>query len=206
GERPSQVAATLAKADPAAVDRLVRSRITIQPRINWPDFGDKKEAAAATEAFIASIERRDISVFNLEAPGTPFAWTKLDELWRAVDKERAVLVPVPSFGSIGDIEQGLAAKTVTLHTRIKARYETVDENGQPVIQRVDTTPGRMLLSEILPPNPNVGFELINTLLGKKQISDLIDQVYRHCGQKETVIFCDRLMSLGFQQACKAGIS
>src|ERR1700716_345344 len=64
----------------------------------------------------------------------------------------------------------------------------------------------MLLSEILPRNPNVPFDLINTLLGKKQISDLIDQVYRHSGQKETVIFCDRLMALGFQQACKAGIS
>src|SRR5204862_1504754 len=41
---------------------------------------------------------------------------------------------------------------------------------------------------------------------KKEISNLIDQVYRHCGQKETVIFCDHLMTLGFTQACKAGIS
>src|SRR5438105_978337 len=206
GEKPSQLAERLAKADPAAVERLVSGGITIHPRINWPDFGDKKEAAVATEAFTASIERREINVFNLEDPETPFAWTKLDELKRAVDKERAVLVPVPTFGSIGDIEQGLAAKTVTLHTRIKARYETVDENGTPIIQRVDTTPGRMLLSEILPRPSNVPFELINTRLGKKQLSDLIDTVYRHSGQKETVIFCDRLMSLGFQQACKAGIS
>ena len=74
------------------------------------------------------------------------------------------------------------------------------------MRRVETTPGRMLLSEILPRHPAVGFELINQLLGKKQISDLIDYVYRFCGQKETVIFCDRLMALGFQQACKAGIS
>ena len=79
-------------------------------------------------------------------------------------------------------------------------------NGKPVVQRVETTPGRMLLSEILPRNPAIGFDLINTLLTKKEISNVIDQVYRHCGQKETVIFCDRLMSLGFQQACKAGIS
>jgi DNA-directed RNA polymerase subunit beta' len=64
----------------------------------------------------------------------------------------------------------------------------------------------MLLSEILPRNPNVSFDIVNQLLTKKQISDLIDEVYRHCGQKETVIFCDRLMTLGFQQACKAGIS
>ena len=35
---------------------------------------------------------------------------------------------------------------------------------------------------------------------------MIDQVYRHCGQKETVIFCDRIMALGFYNAFKAGIS
>jgi len=110
------------------------------------------------------------------------------------------------FSSIGEIEQALEAKSVSLHTRIKARYHTVDAENHPVVRRVETTPGRMLLSEILPRHPAIGFELINTLLGKKEISNVIDQVYRHCGQKETVIFCDRLMSLGFQQACKAGIS
>src|SRR5690242_301347 len=110
------------------------------------------------------------------------------------------------FGDVGEIEQALAAKAVTLHTKIKARYDGVDENGQPIVRRVETTPGRMLLSEILPRNPLIGFDLINQLLGKKAISDLIDQVYRFCGQKETVIFCDRLMALGFNQACKAGIS
>jgi len=44
---------------------------------------------------------------------------------------------------------------------------------------------------------------VNRLLTKKEISNVIDMVYRHCGQKETVIFCDRLMAIGFQQACKA---
>jgi len=111
-----------------------------------------------------------------------------------------------AFGNVGEIEQALAAKAVSLHAKIKARFEGVDENGKPMVRRVETTPGRMLLSEILPRSPLVSFELINQLLGKKAISDLIDHVYRFCGQKETVIFCDRLMSLGFQQACKAGIS
>ena len=41
---------------------------------------------------------------------------------------------------------------------------------------------------------------------KKDISKMIDTVYRHCGQKETVIFCDRIMALGFAHACRAGIS
>ncbi|HEV2188866.1 MAG TPA: DNA-directed RNA polymerase subunit beta' [Stellaceae bacterium] len=111
-----------------------------------------------------------------------------------------------SFTDVGEIEQALESKAVSLHSRIKARFDTVDEDGNPIVRRVETTPGRMLLSEILPRHPAVGFDLINRLLTKKQISDLIDHVYRFCGQKETVIFCDRLMTLGFTQACKAGIS
>ncbi len=110
------------------------------------------------------------------------------------------------FGSIGEIEQALESKAVSLHAHIRARYHTVDADNNPAVRRVESTPGRMLLSEILPRNPAVGFDLVNTLLTKKEISNVIDQVYRHCGQKETVIFCDRLMTLGFTQACKAGIS
>src|SRR6185295_11697123 len=88
-----------------------------------------------------------------------------------------------AFMSVGEIEQALASKAVTLHSKIKARFDGVDEEGVPVVRRVETTPGRMLLSEILPRHPAVSFELINQLLGKKQISDLIDHVYRFCGQK-----------------------
>jgi len=110
------------------------------------------------------------------------------------------------FTSIGEIEHALESKAVSLHARIKARFRTVDGAGKPLVQLVETTPGRMLLSEILPRHPAIAFELINCLLTKKEVSNVIDQVYRHCGQKETVIFCDRLMSLGFQHACKAGIS
>ena len=69
-----------------------------------------------------------------------------------------------------------------------------------------TTPGRMLIAQILPKHPNVPFALINKQLTKKNVSDVIDAVYRHCGQKECVIFADRLMGLGFSQAAKAGIS
>ena len=55
-------------------------------------------------------------------------------------------------------------------------------------------------------SPGVKFALVNQLLTKKAISGLIDAVYRNCGQKETVIFCDRIMGLGFYHAFKAGIS
>jgi DNA-directed RNA polymerase subunit beta' len=110
------------------------------------------------------------------------------------------------FGDTAELHHALDTGVVTLHTKIKGRFSTVDEKGNEVSQIYDTTPGRMLLGELLPKNPGVGFELINRLLSKKEISSMIDAVYRHCGQKETVIFCDRIMNLGFSYACRAGIS
>jgi DNA-directed RNA polymerase subunit beta' len=41
---------------------------------------------------------------------------------------------------------------------------------------------------------------------KKEVTNVIDFVYRHCGQKDTVIFCDQIMAMGFKHACTAGIS
>ncbi len=110
------------------------------------------------------------------------------------------------FTDMAEIEHALAQGQVTLHAKIKARYNTVDEKGKPIVRLVEATPGRMLLSEVLPRNKSVPFSTINRLLTKKEITDLIDVVYRHCGQKDTVIFCDRIMSLGFSYAAKAGIS
>ena len=91
-------------------------------------------------------------------------------------------------------------------TRSSARFETIDAGGNPMRQVVVTTPGRMMIAQILPKHPDVPFDLINRQLTKKSVSDVIDMVYRHCGQKECVIFADRLMGLGFGQAAKAGIS
>jgi len=111
-----------------------------------------------------------------------------------------------AFKDVGEMQQALDAGAVTLHAKIQARYRDVDEKGKEVVLRVATTPGRMLLSEILPRNPNVPFALINRLLTKKDVSTVLDEVYRHCGQKETVIFADQMMGIGFKYACKAGIS
>jgi len=111
-----------------------------------------------------------------------------------------------SFANLGEVQYALDQGVLNLHAKITARYEAVDADGEPRTVRVETTPGRLLLSEILPRHPRVPFELINQLLTKKDISNVIDIVYRHCGQKETVIFADRLMTMGFGRACTAGIS
>ncbi|MGH6867223.1 MAG: DNA-directed RNA polymerase subunit beta', partial [Methyloceanibacter sp.] len=110
------------------------------------------------------------------------------------------------FGNVAEIHHALDAKVVTLHTKIKGRFIGVDEKWNPVSQIHETTPGRMLLGELLPRSSLVSFDLVNRLLTKKEISNMIDVVYRHCGQKETVIFCDKIMGLGFSYACRAGIS
>jgi len=110
------------------------------------------------------------------------------------------------FTDVKEIQQALDSKAVSLHAKIKARYRTIDEEGNKIVVRVETTPGRMLLSEVLPRSTKVPFSLINRLLTKKDIQNVIDIVYRHCGQKETVIFADRIMGLGYSHACRAGIS
>ena len=110
------------------------------------------------------------------------------------------------FASIDELILAIDQKIVSLHSQIKCRYQTLNENFQSITQTVSTTPGRMLISEILPRHPRVNFDIINKVLTKKEISNAIDIVYRHCGQKKTVIFADKLMDLGFKEACKAGIS
>ncbi|MDK8875383.1 DNA-directed RNA polymerase subunit beta' [Paracoccus sp. SSJ] len=111
-----------------------------------------------------------------------------------------------AFTSLEEVEHALASGAVHLHARITARLPQIDENGNEVITRFETTPGRLRLGALLPKNAKAPFELVNRLLRKKDIQNVIDTVYRYCGQKESVIFCDQIMGLGFREAFRAGIS
>ena len=98
-------------------------------------------------------------------------------------------------------------RPITLHTKIKGRCLGRTTRRQARTRRsIDTTPGRVMLGQLLPTHDKVPFDVVNKLMTKKEISNMIDTVYRNCGQKETVIFCDRIMALGFTNAFKAGIS
>ncbi len=110
------------------------------------------------------------------------------------------------LGDMGELQHALDTGAVTLHSKIKGRFKSVDADGNEVSEVVDTTPGRMLMGELLPKRPSVTFDIVNQEMTKKNISAMIDRVYRNCGQKDTVIFCDQMMKLGFENACKAGIS
>ncbi|HUO21043.1 MAG TPA: DNA-directed RNA polymerase subunit beta' [Caulobacteraceae bacterium] len=110
------------------------------------------------------------------------------------------------FVGNADIEAALEAGVVTLHSKIKARFTESDEHGVVKTKVIDTTPGRMKIAALLPHHPAIGHRLVEKPLTKKEIGNLIDIVYRHCGQKATVIFADQIMGLGFKEAAKAGIS
>ncbi|MGE4482312.1 DNA-directed RNA polymerase subunit beta' [Acidocella sp.] len=112
----------------------------------------------------------------------------------------------PAFGSVGEIEFALSAGALKLHSKIRARMKNMNADGEVKSSIVVTTPGRMLIGQLLPLNTNLNFSVVNRMLTKKNVQDVIDLVYRHCGQKEAVIFCDRMMGLGFRHAARAGIS
>ncbi|WP_421759791.1 DNA-directed RNA polymerase subunit beta' [Devosia sp.] len=111
-----------------------------------------------------------------------------------------------AFSDMGELEHALSRGIVTMHTKIKGRVDVYDAAGNRTTEIVETTPGRMLLGKLLPKHPAVPYATANQLMTKKMISKMIDTVYRGCGQKETVIFCDRIMDMGFKHAARAGIS
>ena len=111
-----------------------------------------------------------------------------------------------AFATRAEMEAALDNNVVTLHAKIKARWEGIDEEGNEVVKVIDTTPGRKMLIDLLPRHPKIQPSFICELMTKKAIGAVIDMVYRHCGQKATVIFCDQIMALGFKEAARAGIS
>ncbi|NBV54125.1 MAG: DNA-directed RNA polymerase subunit beta' [Proteobacteria bacterium] len=105
-----------------------------------------------------------------------------------------------AYADLGEIEHALMSKAVSLHTRIKYRFKG---------KTYETSVGRAYLASILPMGQNgqsLPFSLINKVMTKKEVGKLIHEVYLACGQKETCIFADKLMQLGFRFAAKVGIS
>ena len=113
------------------------------------------------------------------------------------------------FADIEEVARAYGAGKLGLQARIKVRLKErlLDAKGrlqeQPP-QLVDTTTGRVLLYEIIP--DGIAFEHVNTALNNKAISRLINRCYRSCGLKETVVFCDRLMYLGYDYSTSSGAS
>ena len=99
------------------------------------------------------------------------------------------------FASPDEVERAYSGGHVDLHARIKCRIHGKVE---------DTAVGRVLLYEVVP--ESVPFSEVNKVLGKKQMANLIDTVYRLTGDKETVLLADKIRTLGFTMATRAGAS
>ena len=112
------------------------------------------------------------------------------------------------FTDVSEVQRAYDSNEVELQTRITVRLDEFSKNeqGEWVSQkkRFETTVGRALLSEILP--HGLPFEQLNQTLKKKEISRLINQSFRRCGLRATVIFADKLMQSGFSLATRGGIS
>ena len=111
------------------------------------------------------------------------------------------------FSDVAEVRRAYEVGGVSLHAQIRVRItEMMLENGElrETGKFYDTTVGRALLSEILP--DGMAFELINRVLNKRAISEIVNECYRHVGLKETVVLADQLMYLGFDYAAKGGIS
>lgn len=111
------------------------------------------------------------------------------------------------FSHIGEVEFALENKSINLHTPIIFRTKTFNkETNEYEDKKFTTSPGRVLLFKTVPQSENLPFDCINKILTKKEISNLLDNVYRFTGQKATCIFVDQIMNVGFKYAAKAGIS
>ncbi len=111
-----------------------------------------------------------------------------------------------AFGNMAELEHALHAKVDPSPQQDQVSLGG-DERGRQDRQALDRNHRGPRHARQSPAAASaVTFEVINKLMTKREISGVIDQVYRHCGQKETVIFCDRIMALGFYNAFKAGIS
>jgi len=113
-----------------------------------------------------------------------------------------------AFADLKEVHRAYESRIADLQARIKVRIREAvyDDEGQLQVsqRRVDTTVGRALLFEIVP--DGLGFDMVNRDLSKKAISALINACYRSVGLKETVIFADQLMYMGFAYATRAAVS
>ena len=112
------------------------------------------------------------------------------------------------FTDVAEAKRAWELGHVDLHAKVAIRIREVEVTAEgekrEKVTRYQTTVGRAMLSEILP--PGLPFSHIDKPLKKKEISKLINSAFRRCGLKDTVVFADQLMQSGFSLATRAGIS
>ena len=166
------------------------------------DFDGDQMAVHVPLSVEAQVEARVLmmSINNILSPasGKPIAVPSQDMVlgcyW--LTKERGGCKGEGKiFGSPEEVRTAFDSEAVEVHARIKVRVEGA---------LVQTTVGRVIMSEVLP--PGMPFANANKLMTKKEMTKLIDTVYRQAGHRETVTFLDKVKDTGFHYATRAGIS
>ncbi len=176
------------------------------------DFDGDQMAVHVPLSLEAQLEARILmlSTNNILSPsnGKPIIVPSQDMILGIYYLSQEPLTDKPEgyFLNADQIEFALSSGQLKVHSTIISRFETIDEKGNKKFEKYTSTAGRFLLANLLPKNKDIKFSLIDRLLPKKVVSEIIDIVFRFCGQKTTVIFCDKLKDLGFKHAFKAGIS
>lgn len=121
------------------------------------------------------------------------------------------------FGKFHEVERALFEKKLHIHAPILFRVEedsdedndSKDDSNQiskTKFVRYETTPGRVMIYNILPKNRKVRFSLINRVFNNKNLVELFNFVYINCGRSDTVHFADNLMDIGFKYSTISGVS
>ncbi|MDQ2918213.1 MAG: DNA-directed RNA polymerase subunit beta' [Pseudomonadota bacterium] len=183
------------------------------------DFDGDQMAVHVPLSLEAQMEARTLMLASnnvlLPSNGEPCIVPSQDivlGLYYATREKIGALGDGAAFADVSEASRAYESRQAELHARVKVRIKEVDvkvgEEGQTEriekITRYDTTIGRALLSEILP--PGLPFSYINKPLKKKEISRIINASFRRCGLRETVIFADKLMQAGYSLATRGGIS
>jgi DNA-directed RNA polymerase subunit beta' len=166
------------------------------------DFDGDQMAVHVPLAIEAQLEARVLmmSVNNILSPanGKPITIPTQDMvlgIYYLTKEKRGVQGEGKVFASPVEVRVAFDAKAVDLHARVKVRMDG---------RLVETTVGRVILGEILP--PAISFEAVNREMNKKEITRLVDRCYREAGHRETVLLLDRLEENGFRYATQSGLS
>ena len=178
------------------------------------DFDGDQMAVHVPLSLEAQMEARTLMLAsnNVLSPanGSPIIVPSQDVvlgLYYATRENAAARGSGACFADVAEVLRGVESRQVDLHARISVRireYEREGDAWREKLTRYSTTAGRAILSEILP--KGLPFKLIDKPLKKKEISKLIDESFRRCGLKDTVVFADKLMQSGFRLATRGGIS
>ncbi|MDR0423569.1 MAG: DNA-directed RNA polymerase subunit beta' [Rickettsiales bacterium] len=112
------------------------------------------------------------------------------------------------LSDVNEMEAALFSKLITINDIVLYKFEVLSQNGEKIIRKEKTTPGRIKLFNVTPDvcRKEEILSLINKPLFKNDVKILLDYIYRNSTQTDTCIFSDKFMDLAFEVATKSGLS